>query len=71
MTKPDISPAPLSKPIPKSALTAFGLLLAAHEQQKQELARTICDELAMPITSKFDLQAGTVTAPDAPSEVAA
>lgn len=55
-----------SKQIPKSAMAAFTLLLATHEQQKQQLARDICDELGMPHTSTFDLQAGTVAEPEAP-----
>lgn len=55
---------PDSKKIPKSAMTAFALLLAAHEQQKQELARAVCEELGLPMESKFDLQQGTVTAPE-------
>lgn len=63
-------PAPLTKPIPKSAMTAFALLIAAQERDKQELARTICEEVGMPMNSAFDLQKGTITAPDAPEQAA-
>jgi hypothetical protein len=54
------------KPIPKSALAAFALLLAKQESERQQLARDVCEELSMPQTSVFDLQAGTVTEPPAP-----
>ena len=54
---------PACKLIPKSAMIAFNLLIAGQERDKQELARTVCEEIGMPLNSAFDLKAGTITAP--------
>lgn len=59
-----------TRTIPKSARTAFALLISAHNQAMQLLANDVMQEMGMPEGSKINVDAGTITAPEstAPSE---
>ena len=53
-----------TRPIPKSARTAFALLLARQTEERDRLARDVCDDMGIDGTvadARFDVKAGTVT----------